>query len=297
MANLNLMGSICLVVSLATSAHAEQFTRRTIQVEGLERTYYRHKSNQPQSSPLPVVVTLHGGGGTAEGLRRSYGFLPMVDAGEMIAVYPDAIRGAWNVGGLPLLGGRPAPTQDDVAFLDAVIDEVLITENVDPSRIFVTGASRGGLMTTHFIARTQHDIRGAGTVISSVVQSTAENFQLPHPVDFAIMAGTEDPLMPYNGSEQGPQQWRTLPIEDFAELMVQANGIAAQPQETSLGNANRWDNCTNELRFWEDPDSGARVARVKVIGGSHVVPGRWQCRDFDHAQAMWSFFKQAWDEP
>ncbi len=273
---------------------AEDFTEHKLTSKGTNYVYYVHKPSTI-IKPLPLVVVLHGGGGNGKGLKDTYGFRPMVSSGEFIAVYPSAGKGGW----LP----------DHVTFLDAMIDEVFKREDVDTERLFVTGASRGGLMTFVMVARSKHDIRAAGTVIASQIAGIAEEYPITQPIDFAMIAGTEDPLMPYAGGwgamrkprQTGDPGGRVLPVEDVIDLLLRANRITSEPKVSTLGNKDRNDGCTNEVRTWTNLRSGRRVRLVKVEGGGHVVPGGRQylpksligpaCADFDHAEVMWNFFE------
>lgn len=289
-----ILACVAVAVSCAQTP-TEQFTAHKIESGAVTRTYYVHKPTAKPTSLLPVVLVLHGGGGNGRGLKDTYGFKPLIEQGEFIAVYPDAIKGRW----MP----------DDVAFLDAVIDEVFSRQQLDREQLFVTGASRGGLMTFVMVAKSRHKIRSAGTVIASQLAGLARDFPISRPIDFAMIAGTADPLMPYYGGwgnigkpkTSGHPDGRILPVEEVIQLLLRANGITAEPAVSSLGNADAGDGCTNEVRRWTDPKTGRRVMLVKVEGGGHVVPGGRQylwkaligpaCHDFDHAQVMWSFFK------
>lgn len=287
----------CFVLSTFTAvAYGEQFKSYEINVDGKSRTYHVHQADQV-SEPLPVVLVLHGGGGNGKALKETYGFKPQVVARELIAVYPDAIKGSW----LP----------EDVPFLDKVLDEVFAREKVNREQLFVTGASRGGLMTFLMVSKSKHDIKAAGTVIASHIQGLLDDFPLTKPVNFAMIAGTEDPLMPYNGGwgamrkprTSGDADAKVLPVEDVIDLLKKVNGITSSPTVSTLGNKDRADGCTNEVRTWTNPNTKRRVMLVKVIGGGHVVPGGRQylgknligavCNDFSHTEVMWDFFMNA----
>ena len=273
---------------------ADVFTECSLNSGGAERTYYVHKADTI-SSPVPLVVVLHGGGGNGKGLQETYGFKPMIANGEFVAVYPNAGTGGW----LP----------EQVDFLDAVIDQVFARERVDRERLFVTGASRGGLMTFVMAAKSKHAIHAAGTVITSQMAILARDYPIERPIDFAMIAGTEDPLMPYAGGwgalgkpkTTGDPDGRVLPVEESIGLLLNANRLDGEPAVSSLGNKDPDDGCTNEVRTWTDAKSRRCVMLVKVEGGGHVVPGGRQylsksligpaCKDFDHAEVMWNFFK------
>lgn len=292
---------LLLLISLVSNcaelhAGSDRLETYSILIDGTVRTYHVHTGPETEK-PLPLLLVLHGGGGNGKALQRTYGFQPMIERGEAIAVYPDALNGSW----MP----------EDVFFLDILIDEVLEREKVDPARLFVTGASRGGLMTFIMCSQSRHRFAAAGTVIASNMQFIADTYPIKRPIDFAMIAGTEDPLMPYDGGwgamrqprTSGDPEARVLPVEEVIESLVALNGITETPKVTSLGNAHPEDGCTNEVHAWTLPDGSRRVMLVKVLGGGHVAPGGRQylpqsmigpaCYDFDHAEVMWAFFQKA----
>jgi polyhydroxybutyrate depolymerase len=285
-----------LIATLTAAAQADQFVTQAIDAAGSKRTYHVHKPDSV-TKPLPLVVVLHGGGGSGRLLKDTYGFKPFINNGEFIAIYPDAGAGGW----LP----------EHVAFLDAAIDDVVKREKIDREQLFITGASRGGLMTLVMAAKSKHSIRAAGTVIASHLQGLADEFPIARPIDFAMIAGTADPLMPYNGGwgnmgkskSAGDPKGRVLPVEETIGLLLKANSITDKPVISTLGDKDPNDGCTNEVRRWNNSATGRRVMLVKIEGGGHVVPGGKQylpkseigpaCGDFDHAEVMWEFFKSS----
>lgn len=280
----------------ACDTRADLFTEYKVKSGTAERTYYVHKA-ESMTKPLPLVVVLHGGGGNGKLLKDTYGFKQFLERGKCIAVYPDALKGGW--------------VPDDVAFVDVVIDEVFAREKVDRERLFVTGASRGGLLTFVMAAKSKHKIRAAGTVIATHLQGLADEFPLQRPIDFAMIAGTADPLMPYDGGwgsfgkpkTTGDPKARSMSVDDTFKLLLKANSLTEAPKVTTLGDNDTSDGCTNEVRTWIDPKTRHPVMLVKVVGGGHVVPGGAQylpkaqigpaCNDFHHAEVMWNFLKSA----
>src|SRR5215216_7902511 len=83
---------------------------------------------------LPLVLDLHGSGGSSAGQARNSG-LEMVSASERFLVATlDAVDARWNV---PVQNGRP----DDVAYVSDVIDHLAKRVCTDEARIYATGFS------------------------------------------------------------------------------------------------------------------------------------------------------------
>ena len=90
---------------------------------------------------LPLVLDLHGSGGSSGGQARTSG-LEMVSASERFLVATlDAVDARWNV---PVQAGRP----DDVAYVSDVIDHVARQVCIDEARVYATGFSGGARMTS-----------------------------------------------------------------------------------------------------------------------------------------------------
>ena len=105
--------------------------------------------------PAPLVFLLHGSGGTGAEILASSGLAETADRHGFIVIAPDGgipvERGfVWNVPGVPTIAGTiPGPNDaDDVAFMTETIDALADQGCIDPSRVYATGLSGGGRMTS-----------------------------------------------------------------------------------------------------------------------------------------------------
>lgn len=105
--------------------------------------------------PAPLVFVLHGSGGTGAAILGRSGLAETADRHGFIVAAPDAgiplEQGyVWNVPGVPTITGAvPGPDDaDDVAFLLAVADDLADQGCADPARLYATGLSGGGRMTS-----------------------------------------------------------------------------------------------------------------------------------------------------
>ena len=93
------------------------------------------------SKAVPLVVMLHGGFGSGEQVESAYGWDAKADAEGFVVAYPNGQDRAWNAG---TCCGKPAKEHvDDVAFIVQVVQAVQRQQQIDPRRIFATGASNG----------------------------------------------------------------------------------------------------------------------------------------------------------
>jgi len=143
-------------VAQAACTLAEPGATRTVAMGHSRRTVQIHVPRGFDASlPAPLVFVLHGSGGTGAGILAASGLAQTADRHGFIVVAPDAgipvERGfVWNVPGVPTTAGKiPGPDDaDDVAFLVEVIDELAAQGCVDDSRVYATGLSGGGRMTS-----------------------------------------------------------------------------------------------------------------------------------------------------
>lgn len=106
---------------------------------------------------MPLVLNLHGSGSRGAEQLKSSGMAATADRHGFIVAAPDAGipvndgKGfVWNIPGVPTIAGEvPGPGDaDDVAFTAALIDTLAARACVDKTRVYSTGLSGGGRMSS-----------------------------------------------------------------------------------------------------------------------------------------------------
>jgi polyhydroxybutyrate depolymerase len=156
----------------------------------------------------PLLVLLHGLGHSGADIERYYDVDPLVDELGLLVAYPDGTiqmtskhwfgrrQRFWNATDLccDFFGSGV----DDVAYLDAVIDDMSHRYPVDPKRIFVGGISNGGYMAYRYAcdraARVAAIVSQAGAMWSDISRCKPSE-----PVAVLHVHGTADELVPYDG--------------------------------------------------------------------------------------------------
>ncbi|MYM92181.1 prolyl oligopeptidase family serine peptidase, partial [Rugamonas sp. FT82W] len=119
------------------------------------RSYLLATPDQPLAGARPLLILLHGrGGSAAQVLGR--GRLPsplslwleIADRERWIVVAPNGVNGSdgksgWNDCRADAPGN---PRVDDIGFIKAIIDAAVARGEADPARIYVMGMSNGGIM-------------------------------------------------------------------------------------------------------------------------------------------------------
>ena len=143
--------SIISVSGVVISLVRQRTQYQTIPVEGIERQYRMYiPRSYDDVEAVPLLLALHGGMGSAQQFEKQTGFNEIAERDGFIVVYPDGLGvfkyslHVWNSGYIRAGIGQNA---DDILFLYTLIKHLQTTYRIDPSRIYMTGHSNGGMMT------------------------------------------------------------------------------------------------------------------------------------------------------
>ncbi len=152
---------------------------------------------------------------------------------------------------------------DDVAFIDAVIDQVEADHDIDETRVFAFGHSNGGIMSYRLACELSDRIVGIGVVAGTLGIDDCAPTQ---PVSVMHIHGTADQNLPIDGGV-GPKSVAGVdfpPPRDGFAILTTADGCPA-PTTTVEGvvTTQRSAPC----------DAGAATAFVTIEGAEHPWPG------------------------
>ncbi|WP_168169237.1 PHB depolymerase family esterase [Thermococcus sp. 5-4] len=279
--------------------------RGSILVDGLERTYIVHfPPNFSEDEHLPLLIALHGGGGTGFDMERLTrgGLNILADRERFVVVYPDGIERHWNDGRNLSRYRAQRENINDVAFISALIDLFVTKYGVNGSRIYVTGMSNGGLMTYRLACEIPERLAAVAVVGVSMSENLYNDCPSDSPLPILMILGTDDPLVPWNGGELhfGPVKLgRVVSIEKTVGYWAVRNGCTVMhereylpdidPEDGTRVWVERYSNCTDE----------AEVVLYGIEGGGHTWPGGYQylpqsiigrtSRDMDANEIIWEF--------
>jgi len=283
----------------------------TLKVGDLNRHYIVHvPSGYDGKKAMAIVVMFHGGGGTARGAMWETGWAQKADQEGFLAVFPEATPPdptklsrfgsngqVWNDGsGRFHAGEKDIP---DVAFINAMIDDLLARFAVDRRRIYATGFSNGASMTFR--------VGGESSARFAAIAPFAgalwiEKPQIDRPVPLYYITGDADPLNPAEGGSpkfatgaalRGAASKPKPPTREFIATWVRLLDCQAEPQTvpTTPG--------VTTLIYSGD---GAEVRFTIIKGHGHIWPGGknllpesmvGKASDkFKATDAIWAFFQR-----
>jgi polyhydroxybutyrate depolymerase len=268
---------------------------RTLVHEGRSRSYVVRAPRAASSTPRPVVVMLHGGGGSASNGERMSGFTSLVEREGIIVVYPEGTSRraplyTWNAGHCCAYAMQSRV--NDVGFLDAVLDAVASEFRVDPRRVYVTGMSNGGMMAHRYARERSARVAAIAPVVASLF---GDETPAAGPVAVLAINGATDELIPVDGGGTGRglaggfDGKATLPVSSQGRYWATANGCTATPTSERVGTV-------THTRY--ACPAGRTVELQLVHDNGHAWPGGQRgstradgpSRTVDATERIWAFF-------
>ncbi|GAB4489750.1 MAG: PHB depolymerase family esterase [Anaerolineales bacterium] len=279
----------------------------SLEVDGRTRTFILHVPPAArQGEPLPLLIVLHGGGGTGQKMQRFLGFDDDADERGFYVAYPDSYHSPgeqgtfhWNDG----RGTERTSNVDDVKFILEMIAEIGRRTPLDASRVYVTGASNGGMMTYRLGCETQGVFAGIAPVIANIPQPIYATCQPSTPLSFLAINGSADPLIPLQGGQVcedirvGCAGGEVVSQTDSVRRFAAANGCDPAPQSINLPPEVE-DGTFVEQQTYANCAGGVQVVAYIVHNGGHTWPPRpgqlpaagAQSRNLDATRVIVDFF-------
>ncbi len=277
-----------------------------IEFDGRERGYIVHlPPKEKMNGPLPLLFHLHGGGGTAKGTPgiTFERFNELADRDGFIVVYPNAINKNWNDGRKleDVLAWKE--DIDDVGFIIAILDELKQKHKIDATRIFTTGMSNGGFMSSRLLCDRADIFRGGAILTASLSKDYLPKCMPEKPVAVMVMNGTDDPLVPYDGGQIKvfrKTRGEIVSTDKIVEFWKDKNGCEIKENTMQLPDTVDDGTTVSVTKYSDCKEEGALILYT-VNKGGHTWPGgkqylgeRWigkTNRDIVACDVIWDFFK------
>jgi polyhydroxybutyrate depolymerase len=276
----------------------------TFEHGGLTRIYRVFvPSGYAGSTPVPLVMTLHGAAGWAAQQEGYSEWNAIAERETFVTVHPQGALPTgpgfrWNAGEPMRADGAlfesifaaPEDLPDDAAFLTDLLAHLQAELCIDPARIYVNGLSNGGGMTYHMACVLADKIAAVGTVAGAYT-AIPGGCDPARPIPVITFHGKKDNVVAYDGSDRINLE----PVGQWAAAWAARNGCDETPEtvEGTVGAVTgvRYVNC----------DEDAEVVFYTIADAGHTWPGAEPLlpivlgaasQDIDASETMWDFFAQ-----
>ena len=243
--------------------------------DGRTRSYEMFIPQKIHGRAAPTLFVLHGGGGSARQVHKSWSLDKLARRHGFVVVYPDGVSRHWNdgrTGGKTRLFKGQAP--DDVVFLRALADKLVAKGVARAGQIYMAGVSNGGMMTQRMACEANETFAGFASIIAGLPVSLRQ-CRLVQPRSVLMINGDADPLMPWQGGGVGFRGTRGNVLsgpDTFAHWRHRA-GCNGPVRSVPMQNKNKTDHSYPERMVASACPPGLAVEMIRIHGGGHGIPG------------------------
>jgi polyhydroxybutyrate depolymerase len=254
----------------------------------LERRYLV-LSADPSARNKPLLLCFHGGLARVQLLVQTSGIAIVGQRHGYAVVFPEAKDG-W-IDSRPERGGSTR----DLNFVDALLDSLIATNQVDPSRMFALGISNGGLFLYRMVGERPVRFAGVATALANMPVAERSAGSGP-PIPITMIFGRQDRIQPWEGgrllrSAKLGVGGEVVSAEATLRLWLRRNRTEGAPKSRRLVSAGH----PIDIEDYAAASDGAPVRYVTVGNWGH----RWPCwgnalsvsaNDFNAANLVMDFF-------
>jgi polyhydroxybutyrate depolymerase len=246
-------------------------------------------------SNFPLVVALHGFGGTASQMEQDYKLTAKSNQAQFVIVYPEGTKSngplklqSWNAG--TCCDDAANQNVDDVGFISQLIQKLVQQFKINPKKVYVTGMSNGAMMTYRLACEIPSQIAAIAPVSGTLL--TRQPCQPSRPVPVLHIHSAIDTKVPYKGGV-GLANYYFPPVDSALHVWAAINGCSTSPRvvfDSTLYTKSQYVSCA----------AGTTVELNLTKDGGHSWPGGLQPRPgadpvskaFDATDMIWDFFQQ-----
>lgn len=273
----------------ASAQYPGQQIKGNITVDGIKRSFLTYVPTASENNKLPLVISLHGGFASPKGMFHLADFRPLAEREKFIVVCP-ASKHFWH-------DGANLHGIDDVKFIDQLIDYIIKAYNIDPQRVYVTGISNGGFMTTRLACQLHNRIAAIAVVAATL--DIGEGYDLEKPMPVIYMHGTKDPIVAIDGGKLFGR--RIFSHKSIIDKWIAMDKADKESHVTNF--PDKAGDGTSVLKEeYVNPSTGYKVVSYTIENGGHTWPGGWQyfpkfivgktTHNLNACDEIWDFFKQ-----
>ncbi|XDD54767.1 PHB depolymerase family esterase [Leptospira sp. WS4.C2] len=272
-----------------------------MEIQNHKRTFIVHYPKQWDGSPAPLLVALHGRFGSGSSMIKQTKLDILSDLKGFVVVFPDGFKRSWADG----RGNTPADENqiNDIVFIESLVRRLIAEGSINPKEVYLVGHSNGGFMAQRLAVEKPELWKGVVSVAAQVSVFTLKRKLVlkTNPVSVGIIAGTEDPLVPYSGGyvKNGGQ---ILSVEDSILRWKEWNYCSDSVTKKSQSYKEE-DSTDIQIDFirYESCEKNTKVGLIQLNGLGHGWPGETPMIPFidqgkttkaiDGSKLVWDFME------
>lgn len=294
------------VASLAAAAHDEAASedpprpawtsgRHTLSVGGVERSFLLDLPETVRPGAALVLV-FHGYTDSAEGIRRTAGFTPLVAEHGFVAVYPQgSVDGRGNTFFNVGYAFHADETADDLRFVRELVARLVADLRLDAGAVFSTGMSNGGDISHLLGAQPVPIVRAIAPVAGTMMTSWGGDFTPSVPLAVLAVHGRRDDVTRWYGDPDDRDGWGAyLSVDDVLARWVRGLG-AVDHSAAALPDRTPPRGSSVLLHSWRSRPAATQAVEVRLYelpDGGHDWPEHLGDARRSTAAEMWDFFSR-----
>lgn len=298
---------IGIIVATVSCNSWAKFKEKSFLHNNVERNYLIYTPETLEEyEKLPVFMLLHGGGSNMHRVLRTSELSALAAEKKFILVVPNAIDGRWNDGRKILYNNRTPSTADDIGFLTNLLTHTINYYQADASKVFIKGASNGGIMAFRMACEKSDFLTGIAPIIASMPKNMLHNCAPSSPIKIVFIAGTDDPLMPFEGETEHTKE-PMLSIDESVSFWAKHNNCPSPPTKERLPSLENPFHSYVMRYTYHNCAKGGGISYYEIVGGGHHIPSFSKYRfmnrylerhlgihnhDISSAAEIWNFFFQ-----
>ena len=234
--------------------------KEIINIDGKKREYYLSLP-EDTSKPFPLIINFHGFLSHAIEQQEFSQMDNYAHLNGVGVIYPEGINKSWNI------GKDMMSEENDIGFVNALIDSVTSKYNIDSDRIYACGFSNGGEFSYELMCGLSNKIAAFGSVGGNFIINEKRSCNINREIPLIHIHGTKDRLAKYNG--YNGYFLSTISSVDFWAKHNQLDKMVVE----NIEDIHKKDRTTVEKYTFYKDNSDTKVIHLKVVNGGHVWLG------------------------